>query len=39
MTYDWDGVRTRRIRRAKWAAFLSTLAMAAFFLQNVVHFG
>lgn len=35
MTYDWDGVRTRRIRRAKWAAFLSTLAIAAVFFQNV----
>lgn len=36
MTYDWDGVRTRRIRRAKLAVFLSTLTIVAFYLNNVL---
>jgi hypothetical protein len=40
MVYDWDGVRTRRIRRTKWAVgYVSTLAMAAFLLENFLRFG
>lgn len=38
MTYDWDGVRTRRIRRAKLAALFSTLAIAAVLMQNVITY-
>ena len=36
--YDWDGIRTRRIRRAKWAAFFSMLVIVAVFVQNVAAY-